>query len=145
MGVARLPYVYLHGGIEQKRREEMVREFQTGKYAVFLSTDAGGLGLNLQAANLVINFDLPFNPAKLDQRISRAHRLGQTEPVNVINLLMSQTVEENLVRILERRKKLFHEVFSIWEEEQGAEQITLDEYLKDSRRLVKELLSEIQR
>ena len=145
MEEAKLPYVYLHGGIEQKKREEMVREFQTGKYAVFLSTDAGGLGLNLQAANLVINFDLPFNPAKLDQRISRAHRLGQTEPVNVINLLMSQTVEENLVRILERRKKLFHEVFSIWEEEQGAEQITLDEYLKDSRRLVKELLSEIQR
>jgi len=122
----------------------MVREFQAGKYSVFLSTDAGGLGLNLQAANLVINFDLPFNPAKLDQRVGRAHRLGQTEPVNVINLLMSRTVEENLVRILERRKKLFKEVFSIWEEDRGPEQITLDGYLKDSRRLVKELLSEIQ-
>jgi len=136
----KLSFGYLHGGVDADEREILVREFQTGKHKIFLSTDAGGVGLNLQAASLVINFDLPWNPAKLDQRISRAHRLGQEGPVNVINLLMSGSIEENLVRILEKRKRLFHEVFSAWEEGGKPEQITIEKYLKDTRELVEELL-----
>ena len=136
----KLSFAYLHGGVDSREREILVREFQAGKHKIFLSTDAGGVGLNLQAASLVINFDLPWNPAKLDQRISRAHRLGQEGPVNVINLLMSGSIEENLVRILERRKRLFHEVFSAWEEGGKPEQITIEKYLKDTRELVEELL-----
>ncbi len=137
---AKLPYAYLHGGTDAKEREIIVSEFRAGKYSVFLSTDAGGVGLNLQNANLVINIDLPFNPAKLDQRVSRAHRLGQAGTVNVVNLLMNGTIEENLMRILQKRKRLFHEVFSAWEEGGKPEQITLEKYLKDTRELVEELL-----
>ena len=53
----------------------------------FLATDAGGVGLNLQHANVVVNIDLPWNPAVLEQRIGRVHRLGQTQPVSVVNFV----------------------------------------------------------
>jgi SNF2 family DNA or RNA helicase len=139
---AGLAVAYLHGGVESARRAELVDEFQRGKYHVFLSTDAGGVGLNLQVASLIVNFDLPFNPAKVEQRIGRAHRLGQDEPVNVLNLLMSRSVEENLVRILARRQKLFEDIFSAWDEGGRPEQVTLDEWLRDSRKLARELLKE---
>jgi len=139
---AGLGVTFLHGSVEAARRAEMVDEFQRGKYQVFLSTDAGGVGLNLQAANYIVNFDLPFNPAKLEQRVGRAHRIGQEEPVNVVNLLMSNSVEENLVRILARRQRLFADIFAAWEEGKRPEQITLDEWLRDTRKLARELLRE---
>jgi len=139
---AGLAVAYLHGGVDLARRSELVDEFQRGKYHVFLSTDAGGLGLNLQAASLIVNFDLPFNPAKVEQRVGRAHRLGQEEPVNVLNLLMSRSVEENLVRILARRQKLFEDIFSAWDEGEKPEQVTLDGWLRDTRKLARELLKE---
>jgi len=131
---------YLHGGVEARKRAELVEEFQRGKYHVFLSTDAGGLGLNLQSASMVINFDLPFNPAKVEQRVARAHRLGQTESVYVVNLLMSGSIEENLVRIIARRQRLFSDVFAHWESGEKPEQITVDEWLRDVRKLARELL-----
>jgi len=139
---AGLAVAYLHGGVDVARRAELVDEFQRGKYHVFLSTDAGGLGLNLQAASLIVNFDLPFNPAKVEQRVGRAHRLGQEEPVNVLNLLMSRSVEEGLVRILARRQKLFEDIFSAWDEGGKPEQITLDGWLRDTRKLARELLKD---
>ena len=65
----------------------LISQFQTIRNAsVFLSTDAGGVGLNLQAASAVINFEPPWNPARLEQRIGRVHRLGQENPVQVIAL-----------------------------------------------------------
>ncbi len=139
---AGLPCVYLHGGVEAGKRAKMVEDFRLGKYRVFLSTDAGGVGLNLQAASLIINFDLPFNPAKVEQRTGRAHRIGQTEPVLVVNLLMSRSVEENLVRVLERRQELFARVFEQWETAVSPSQVTLESWLKDSRMLARELLLE---
>jgi superfamily II DNA/RNA helicase len=60
----------------------------------------GGLGLNLQAADVVINVDLPRNPAKLEQRIGRAHRIGQKKVVNVINLVVEDTIEERVLEII---------------------------------------------
>lgn len=139
---AGMPCAYLHGGVDVAQRATLVDEFQRGKYRVFLSTDAGGVGLNLQAASLIINFDLPFNPAKVEQRTGRAHRIGQTEPVLVLNLLMSRSVEENLMRVLERRQELFSQVFEQWESASAPSQITLESWLKDSRRLARELLKE---
>ncbi len=79
---------------------------------MFLSTDAGGVGLNLQAADTVINLDVPWNPAVLDQRIGRVHRLGQHRPVQVINLITRGTIEERVLRTLERKRTLFEGVFS---------------------------------
>jgi SNF2 family DNA or RNA helicase len=138
----KMPHVYLHGGVEAKDRGQLVDDFQRGKARVFLSTDAGGLGLNLQAANLIVNFDLPFNPAKVEQRISRAHRIGQDEPVVAVNLLMSHSVEENLMRVLKKRQQLFSDVFSKWEEGGRPSQVTLENWLTDSRKLARELLRE---
>ncbi|MCH7471451.1 DEAD/DEAH box helicase [bacterium] len=102
---------FLHGGLKARERQELVARFAEGKDRVFISTDAGGLGLNLQAASLVVNFDLPFNPAKLNQRIARAHRMGQERTVFVINLLCRATIEERLLRILKKKQELFDDVF----------------------------------
>ena len=68
---------------------------------VFLSTDAGGTGLNLQAADTVINLEVPWNPAVLEQRIARVHRMGQHRPVQVFNLVMRDSIEERVLRTLD--------------------------------------------
>ncbi len=102
---------FLHGGLKAEERQVLVNRFQNGEDRIFISTDAGGTGLNLQSASLVINYDLPFNPAKLDQRIARAHRLGQKQTVFVVNMICRNTVEERLIRILSEKKSLFDEVF----------------------------------
>lgn len=109
-------FSYLHGSLSPKAREKEVKEFMEGDRNIFLSTDAGALGLNLQKASTVVNFDLPFNPAKVAQRVSRAHRLGQKSVVNVINLVVRHSIEENLIRILDKRRKLFEEVLGEIEE-----------------------------
>ena len=74
---------------------------------MFLSTDAGGTGLNLQAADTVINLELPWNPAVLEQRIARVHRMGQHRPVRVINLVTRDSIEERVLRTLEQKRSLF--------------------------------------
>jgi len=102
---------FLHGGLKAQERARLVERFQQGEDRVFISTDAGGTGLNLQGASLVINYDLPFNPAKLNQRIARAHRLGQKQVVVVLNLLCRGTVERQLVKILREKQNLFDDVF----------------------------------
>lgn len=102
---------FLHGGVPVKQRQELVQRFQDGRDRVLISTDAGGTGLNLQAASLVVNYDLPFNPAKLAQRIARAHRIGQKQTVFAVNLLCRATVEEKLLRILKEKQELFEDVF----------------------------------
>jgi hypothetical protein len=78
---------------------------------VFLSTDAGGVGLNLQVASAVVNFEPPWNPARLEQRIGRVHRLGQSRPVHVIHMLTSDSIEERVWETLSLKKSLFSGVF----------------------------------
>jgi superfamily II DNA/RNA helicase len=73
---------------------------------VFLTTNAGSTGLNLQAANTVINVDLPWNPAVLEQRIARAHRMGQKNPVQVYLLVTEGTIEEKLLATLSAKHDL---------------------------------------
>ena len=65
-----------------------------------MSTDAGGVGLNLQNASAVVSLDLPWNPAVLEQRIGRVHRLGQHRPVRVVHLISQGTIEEGMLGIL---------------------------------------------
>src|SRR5207253_8125275 len=71
------------------------------------STDAGGVGLNLQFASVVLNMDLPWNPAVLEQRIGRVHRLGQRQPVRVVNFVAKGTIEEGMLSVLKFKKSLF--------------------------------------
>jgi superfamily II DNA/RNA helicase len=84
----KLAHVRLDGSVPQKKRQALVSRFQADeKTRFFLATNAGSTGLNLQAANTVINVDLPWNPAVLEQRIARAHRMGQTKHVHVFVLV----------------------------------------------------------
>jgi hypothetical protein len=101
-------FVHLHGGVPGKSRQDLIRALhEDPDCRVFLSTDAGGLGLNLQAASAVINLDLPWNPAVLEQRISRVHRLGQHRPVRVINFVSEGTIEHGMLSVLSFKKSLF--------------------------------------
>jgi SNF2 family DNA or RNA helicase len=84
---------------------------------VFLSTDAGGTGLNLQHASVVINVDLPLNPAVLEQRIGRVHRLGQNRTVRVVNFVTQGSIEEGMLSVLKFKKSLFTGVLDSGEKE----------------------------
>ena len=108
----KLGYVKLTGSVPSAKRGALIeRFFNDPECRVFLSTDAGGLGLNLQAASLVINLDLPWNPAVLDQRIARAHRHGQKRGVQVINLVAKDTIEERMLDTLAAKRNVFAGVF----------------------------------
>src|SRR2546425_9525552 len=102
-----LAVFHLHGGVAIRRRPEMIRSFVQHKGpAAFVSTDSGGVGLNLQAANVVINLDLPWNPAKLEQRIARAWRKHQMRTVTVINLICENSIEHRMLYLLEQKQLL---------------------------------------
>ena len=103
----KLDFVRLDGSVPQRQRAELVERFQTDTSCkLFLTTNAGSTGLNLQAANTVINVDLPWNPAVLEQRIARAHRMGQKNPVQVFVLITEGTLEENLLATVAAKKDL---------------------------------------
>ncbi len=108
-----LGWVKLTGAVPTKKRGALIEQFfEDPKCKVFLSTDAGGVGLNLQAASMVINLDLPWNPAVLDQRIARAHRHGQRHVVNVINLIAKGTIEERMLDTLAAKRAVFEAAFN---------------------------------
>src|SRR6266478_4115796 len=103
----KLDSVRLDGSVPQKKRQQLVHQFQRDPTCrVFLTTNAGSTGLNLQAANTVINVDLPWNPAVLEQRIARAHRMGQKNPVQVYLLVTEETIEEKLLGTLAAKHDL---------------------------------------
>ena len=100
-------YVRLDGQVPQKKRADIVRKFQTDPQCrLILMTNAGSTGLNLQSANTVINVDLPWNPAVLEQRIARAHRMGQKNPVHIYKLVTEETIEERLLDTLASKQDL---------------------------------------
>jgi superfamily II DNA/RNA helicase len=101
-------HVLFHGGVPSTKRGGLVDQFRNDpKCRLFLATDAGGVGLNLQFASVVVNMDLPWNPAVLEQRIGRVHRLGQSRPVQVINFVAKGTIEEGMLSVLKFKKSLF--------------------------------------
>jgi superfamily II DNA or RNA helicase len=103
--------IRLHGRVPTPRRGELIDRFwKDPGTQVFLSTDAGGVGLNLQAASALVNLDLPWNPAVLDQRIGRVHRLGQDEPVQVILMVSRGSYEERIAGLINAKRELFRNV-----------------------------------
>lgn len=103
-----IDYAYLNGNIPAHKRGELIDRFNGQKNCrVFLSTDAGSIGLNLQTANLIINLDLPWNPAILEQRIGRIYRIGQEMPVQVMNLVSKGSIEESMIERLRFKKSMF--------------------------------------
>ena len=104
-------YEYLHGGVPSKNRRDLISNFTDNPDSrVFLSTDAGSTGLNLQAGSIMINLDLPWNPAVLEQRIARIYRLGQERNVQVINLVAKGTIEEGMLGKLRFKTAMFEGV-----------------------------------
>ncbi|MDR4505337.1 MAG: SWF/SNF helicase family protein [Candidatus Scalindua sp.] len=103
-----IKYVHLNGSVPSKKRKGLMSQFKEDPDCkVFLSTDAGGVGLNLQSGSVVINMDIPWNPAVLEQRIGRVHRLGQKKTVRVINFISSPSIESRILELLKFKKSLF--------------------------------------
>jgi ERCC4-related helicase len=100
-------YVSFHGGVPSEKRPALIERFREDPTCrVFLSTDAGSTGLNLQHASTLVNMDLPWNPAVLEQRIARIHRMGQARPVRVINFVAKGTIEEGMLSVLAFKRSL---------------------------------------
>jgi superfamily II DNA/RNA helicase len=110
---AGIAFVELTGKVPVKKRQALIDEFTNNPNCkVFLSTDAGGTGLNLQAADCVINFELPWNPARMNQRIGRVNRIGQTSRcINVVNLICKKSIEEKILAGIQMKTDLFQGVF----------------------------------
>lgn len=105
--------VRLHGGIPTHKRGELMDKFQhDDAVQVFISTDAGGVGLNLQSGSALINLDMPWNPAVLDQRIARIHRLGQKQKVQIFLLLAEDSYEQQVASLVKGKRDLFDNVIS---------------------------------
>ena len=100
-------YAWHTGSVPQQRRRAEIQLFKTDPSCrVFICSESGGLGLNLQTASTVINCDLPWNPAKLEQRIARVWRKHQTRAVNVINLISENTIEHRMLDTLAAKQGL---------------------------------------
>ncbi len=103
--------VRLHGGVPTAKRGELMDRFrEDDSIQVFISTDAGGVGLNLQSASVLINLDIPWNPAVLEQRIARIHRLGQRERVQVILMVTVEGYEGRVLQLVQNKQNLFDNV-----------------------------------
>jgi hypothetical protein len=100
-------YVSFHGGVPSEKRPALVERFRDDPDCrVFLSTDAGATGLNLQHASTLVNMDLPWNPALLEQRIARIHRMGQKRRVQIVNFVAKGTIEEGMLSVLAFKRSL---------------------------------------
>jgi len=133
-------FVRLDGSVPQKKRQGLVQTFQTdASCRLFIATNAGSTGLNLQAANTVVNVDLPWNPAILEQRIGRAHRMGQKRPVHVYLLVTEQTIEESMLGTLAAKKDLSLAALDI---ESGVTRVSMTAGIDELKKKLELLLAE---
>ncbi|OLS41791.1 DEAD/DEAH box helicase [Bacillus sp. MRMR6] len=105
-GISSVPF---RGGFKRGKKDWMRELFQKNAQ-VLIATEAGGEGINLQFCNHIINFDLPWNPMRLEQRIGRIHRLGQEKDVMIYNFAIKDTVEEHILKLLYEKIELFEKV-----------------------------------
>lgn len=127
-------FEYLHGGVPSEARKDLVDNFtEQLESRVFLSTDAGSTGLNLQVASILINLDLPWNPAVLEQRIARIYRIGQKKNIQVINLVASQTIEERMLSTLNFKSSLFEGILDNGEDTIFLEDSKLEKIMENIR------------
>ena len=101
-----IDFVLYHGQLSRAQKDEAIRRFEQSAQ-VLLSTEAAGEGRNLQFCRLMLNFDLPWNPQRIEQRVGRIHRIGQTRPVEIFNLSAAGTVEDYILEILDRKLNMF--------------------------------------
>src|SRR5690606_27297586 len=94
------------GDLDPARREAELRRF-TAEGGVLILTEVGSEGKNLQFCRNLVNFDLPWNPMRIEQRVGRLHRLGQTGPIQVVNLCLTGSLDDHLLRILGEKLNMF--------------------------------------
>ena len=112
-----IPCLYLDGETPAAQRVELCRRFNEGETNVFLiSLKAGGTGLNLTGADLVIHYDPWWNPTAEEQATGRAHRIGQTRKVEVLRLVVHHSIEEQVLRMSARKRRLFDQLITPGEE-----------------------------
>lgn len=104
-----IKYVIYNGQMNLREKRKSQQEFKES-YQVMVCTESGGEGLNLQHCNMIINYDLPWNPMRVEQRIGRIHRLGQKKDVFVYNFSTNNTIEEYIVNLLHQKINLFEKV-----------------------------------
>jgi SNF2 family DNA or RNA helicase len=104
-----LPLGLFHGGLPEPERQRVLSEFEAepGPRALLISLRAGGVGLNLNAASMVVLFDRWWNPAVENQAIQRAHRFGRTVPLQVVRFLVEDTIEDRIAELLAHKEDLF--------------------------------------
>jgi SNF2 family DNA or RNA helicase len=106
MQVWGIDFTLYHGGLTPAQKDQAIRAFSE-KTDVLLSTEAAGEGRNLQFCRVLVNFDLPWNPQRIEQRVGRIHRIGQKLPVDIFNLAAQGTLEEYVLDILDRKLNMF--------------------------------------
>ena len=106
-----IEYFIITGETSKPKRQELVKKFNAGKTPVFLiSLKAGGVGLNLTGADVVIHYDPWWNLAVQNQATDRAHRIGQKNVVNVYKLIVKDTIEENILKLQEKKRELADQI-----------------------------------
>jgi SNF2 family DNA or RNA helicase len=137
----KVKFVRLDGSVPQKQRQTLVNTFQKDpECRLFITTNAGSTGLNLQAADTVINVDLPWNPAVLEQRIARAHRMGQKRPVQVFVLVTEGTLEERLLGTLSAKHEL---ALAVLDPEADADEVAMAGGVDELKRRLEVLLGTV--
>ncbi|RLT42442.1 MAG: DEAD/DEAH box helicase [Chloroflexi bacterium] len=101
-----IPFANYHGGLTSGQKDAVIRDFQND-LPVLLSTEAAGEGRNLQFCRAMVNYDLPWNPMRIEQRIGRIHRIGQDRPVDIFNLAAAGSIEDLVLDILDRKLNMF--------------------------------------
>ena len=102
--------VMFHGGLSGQHKRNTIERFRDTSAQVLLSTESGGQGLNLQFCHRLVNYDLPWNPMRIEQRIGRIHRYGQERPVEISTLVLSGTIEEYILHVLTGKIDMFQTV-----------------------------------
>lgn len=132
----KVPYVTFSGSMSVKLKDAAIARFRDD-IPVLVSTESGGEGRNMQFCNTIINFDLPWNPMKIEQRIGRLHRIGQTRDVFIFNLSVKDTLENYIIDILDSKINMFEMVIGEIEpilghlgEDRDFEDIIMDIWLK---------------
>jgi len=135
-----LPFVSFSGALSAREKDEAIRRFRE-EVPILLSTESGGEGRNLQFCNTLVNFDLPWNPMRIEQRIGRLHRIGQSRDVFIFNLSVRETLEDHILDILENKINMFEMVIGEiepllghLEEEREFEEIILEIWMQSRDR-----------
>jgi SNF2 family DNA or RNA helicase len=104
-----IPHAVFHGRMTNQAKDEQIESFRQGK-DILITTEIGGEGRNLQFCHQMINYDLPWNPMKIEQRIGRIHRIGQENEVRIYNLCGAGSIEDHILEILDRKINMFEMV-----------------------------------